>query len=659
MKKTYIGLLAGFFAVMLLSCATESPFNGEDNRLLSFSLTTGGKEYKGAVKNSEIIISLPVETDLNNAKVAYTLSENATILPEPEKITNWNDEQVFNVFSYNGVKRTYVIHIKRQLGQAEGTVLLATDGDVKAFAEKNITAVEGDLIIGNETGTDSISNIDALTYVTKVGYKLIINSTYKGKDLSGLRNLEETGSIIVNANKYLSDITLKNLKKVGQDLFVNSHSVKQIVLPMLETVDSKLFISSNKLTDLQLPILKRGGDIKISGSSLGILKLRELEETLNSIILQEVPSLTTLDLSKLKEIRGDLIIKGPELVGLKLNNLTRVGGNLNINNSKITSALFPSLTETGDLFIVNNNNLKNISLKNLKTVKGNLELRSIPITSVEDMANINSIDGKLITNNLPSLKDISPIFRNLTNLSELSMTFVLCEGVVDVSKTGVEQVLLDQCNNLEEIIVPEVMKELYVGGDTNAPRKKPIRISGLKEVEQKIEISNLILSEPQDWVLTGLESGSIFIKNSMNLKSFSAPDLKEAKELWIREDRNSKHWESISFAKLTKLNKLNCVQMFSLKTIECPMLQEINTLSISDWKDKNEKLTHLNGLSSLEKIEFLTLKNISNFNDYSFLKKAITNGSITKEIWNRNFSIANNGYNPTFQDLQAGHYVKQ
>ncbi len=58
---------------------------------------------------------------------------------------------------------------------------------------------------------------------------------------------------------------------------------------MLETVDSKLFISSNKLTDLQLPILKRGGDIKISGSSLGILKLRELEETLNSIILQEVP----------------------------------------------------------------------------------------------------------------------------------------------------------------------------------------------------------------------------------------------------------------------------------------------------------------------------------------------------------------------------------
>ncbi len=100
-----------------------------------------------------------------------------------------------------------------------------------------------------------------------------------------------------------------------------------------------------------------------------------------------------------------------------------------------------------------------------------MELRSIPITSVEDMANINSIDGKLITNNLPSLKDISPIFRNLTNLSELSMTFVLCEGVVDVSKTGVEQVLLDQCNNLEEIIVPEVMKELYVGGDTNAPRK--------------------------------------------------------------------------------------------------------------------------------------------------------------------------------------------
>lgn len=658
MKKIYVVLFASFLAVMLSSCSAESPFSGMDNRLLSFSLTVAGKEYKGTITNNNIIVSLPVEIDLNNAQVAYALSENASILPDPAKVTAWNDDQVFNVFSHNGTKRTYVVYIRRQFEQTEGNVLLATDADVKAFAEKNIAVVKGDLIIGNEKGTDSISNIDALTYLTQIGYKLVVNPTYKGKDISGLRNLEETGSVIIRENKYLSDITLKNLKKIGQDFIVNSHSVKKTVLPELESIGNKLFITSNKLTEFDLPILKKGGDIKISSGTISAIKLRELQQINNSIDLSEVASLTNLDLSQLKEIPGDLIIKAPELVGLKLNNLTKVQGNLQLENSKMTAALFPVLTETGNLSIVNNKNLTNLSLKKLKSVKEYMKLSSSPIASVEDI-HIESIGEKLELYNIPSLKDISPLFKKLTKLPVLWMTFVLSEGSLDISKTGVKQVRLDQCNNLKEIIVPEVMKEVYIAGDKNAPRKKPIRISGLKQVEQKLEINNLILSEPQDWDLTGLETGSIFIKNTVNLKNFSAPDLEEAVDIRLNADRDDTVWEGVFFEKLTKTKTFYCESMTFLKNIKCPKMREVNTLLIEDWSHKNKTLTDLNGLTSVEKIDALILRNNVNFIDYSFLKTAITNGSITREIWDRNFSIASNGYNPTFEDLQAGHYVKQ
>jgi len=155
---------------VVFSCSNDSPFSGTDNRLLSLKLMVNEQEYKGVVTaDNTIEITVPVETDLNNAKVEYTISEQASILPNPEKITDWNNEQVFNVISYSGEKRTYIVRVIRLKGEATNDVVLTTDEEVRAFAEKNISRIRGNLIIGKESGADSIKNIDALTLLEESG----------------------------------------------------------------------------------------------------------------------------------------------------------------------------------------------------------------------------------------------------------------------------------------------------------------------------------------------------------------------------------------------------------------------------------------------------------------------------------------------------------
>ena len=321
MKNRYITMsIVALTTLLLFSCREDNFFEGKDNRLLYLELTVNGQQYRGEITpENEIVLLLPVELDLSNATVSYTISENATILPEPSTITNWNSEQVFNVFAHNGTKRTYAVRIIRQLKQTDENVLLTTDDEVKTFVEKNIGEVKGSLTIGNETGPDSITNIDALTYLSKVGYTLTVNPTYKGKDLSGLRNLTQVGSIVIKENPFLTEVTLKSLKTVSLDMTIASNGVRKLSLPELKQVHS-VNIAAHRLTDIGLPMLQKASHISIKGNSLGTLKLKELQHVASSFYIAEVAKLTSLHLPELSQVGDDFSVNAALLQSLKLDN---------------------------------------------------------------------------------------------------------------------------------------------------------------------------------------------------------------------------------------------------------------------------------------------------------------------------------------------------
>lgn len=131
---------------------------------------------------------------------------------------------------------------------------------------KKINIINGNLIIGAEKGTDSISNIDALNLLNEIKYKLIVNPpTFKG-DLKPLQNLRSVGGIMVNGEpKQLKEIVLPNLQYLFEDFISRSNNISKISFDAL-TSAGNITVKSTQLAEFSAPPkLERAGQMSFSG----------------------------------------------------------------------------------------------------------------------------------------------------------------------------------------------------------------------------------------------------------------------------------------------------------------------------------------------------------------------------------------------------------
>lgn len=664
MRKTYQILPAILLVLTFFSCNSESPFSGTDNRILSLNLIASGQEYKGVLTSENTIeIITPIELDLNNAKANYIISEQARILPDPAKINDWNNEQVFNVISYSGDKRTYIVHIIRQKEIASNDVLLATDAEVKAFAEKGISRVGGNLIIGRETGADSISNIDALTYLTKVDYEIIINPTYKGRDLSGLRNVSEVGGLRVNGNKFLKNITLKSLQTVYEDFIINSDTLREIALPTLTEVRGSVSIKTNNVTGIDFPKLKKTGSFSVKGNKQSSVKMKLLEEVSGNFTLDNLPALERVDVSKLQHIAGDLKITNLALLGtLTFPVLKTVDNNLTLENSPgIAEFYLPSLERAKGFRIYNNTKLSRIMAPKTKEVDGDFVLYGCPIKNIDQLA-VETVNGMLGLSNLTSLQSIGSFFKSVKKAKKIELNFLLVSGALDLSGITFDDLNLINCSNLTEIILPQELNSLELKGNHTFRQKTVPVIKGLKKVTD-FSILDIVTKEVLDYQLPDLEAvENNFSIRLANVKSIIAPKLKSVKN-------------QFSIPLLTNVYQYNHAGEVSVKSVVCPSLEATNLLYVdspdletidfpklttldqlrivSNYPvNNNSKLKNLTGLKVLKQVRSIETRNLKEFTDYSFLKLAVENGSL-KEV-----KASLNKYNPTLDDLKAGKYIQ-
>ena len=170
----------------------------------------------------------------------------------------------------------------------EGDVLLETAEDVEAFAARGISRIEGNLIIGKETGSvkeDSLLSFAALSGVKEVSGTVLINPTYKGTSVAGLENLERAGALKIAGrigtngafgNKELEHIELSQLKMVGGDLYLSADTLRTLNLPKLESVGGTLTLQAIHFKQLEFPALEIiGKDITFTGRQNGTLELTE------------------------------------------------------------------------------------------------------------------------------------------------------------------------------------------------------------------------------------------------------------------------------------------------------------------------------------------------------------------------------------------------
>lgn len=687
MKHYKQSLWAIMLVLFTFSGCEKNPFYGTDNYMLDFSLQQAdGTLFEGEIAGNAIQLYIPSSVDKTNLTAKYTLSELATVSPNPATVKDWSTEQSFTVTSHSGSKREYTVKVKKEDVVSSESVYLHTDEEVAAFAAKKIDIINGNLTIGAPTGTDSISNIDALAGLKEVRYKLIVNPTYKG-DLKVLSNLQSVGSLIINGvPKELKEIDLPKLEHIRGTFSSQSDSINKIVLSNILTAGN-ISIKSIELTEFSMPELKNIENFDCRFPQLDNLEMRKVEtigslnlngasewsdpkqvtSTIKEVLfpalkqcvklsIQTFLTLEVIEANNLTQVNDVSLTNLPALTSIKLNELKTINEKLYTatNITSYTNTLLkvfeaPKLETAGEI------NLE--AFKSLETVK-------FPMLEKTDRFRItpsvkNWETPKLTEVNLMQAYNYAPsIFKNLKKITNLSMDKISYTGDVDLShiEFGNSIHIVLSNNGITSIKLPKT-----IGGNSSfelnlasnvAITSLPL-VTGIEECNRFVIAYASGVTEIK--LPASLKKVTQLLNFSGNVLTVSGDNLQEAGEITY----SANNLTSISFPRLEKVSgKLSIFGKF-LEDIQLPKLTSVGRLEVggsySGWQ--NEKLTNLNFLTSLTSLETLEIKFCKVLTDYSGLKNAVNSGSITAENWTAK-AVHDNAYNPTFEDIKAGRYVK-
>lgn len=638
-KQSFGAVIIG---TLLFSGCTKEPFEGWDNYFLEFSLQSADKMvYEGKITDNVIEVSMPKNLEMDKLTAKYMLSELATIDPKPETIKEWSGEQRLTVTSYNGTKRDYKVKILKEDVVLVDNVFLQTDEEVDAFAKKKINIINGNLIIGAEKGTDSISNIDALNLLNEVKYKLIVNPTFKG-DLKPLQNLRSVGGIMVNGEpKQLKEIVLPNLQYLFEDFISCSNNITKIAFDAL-TSAGNITVKSAQLAEFSAPKLEMAGQMAFSGkegwSEVDVSTIKEISlpnlRSCKKLDIKNLLNLETIDLEKLES-----------------------AGDVNIANLKMVSLLNMGLMKTANKINVERcEELKDLKITLLKSVNDRITISDCPNLENISTTMLEEVNQYMGISECPKITSIDPLLSHLKLIGNIRIYKIPHKGEIDLSGVTING-SVEFVGSLADVTIIKLPKmiqktlELNFASDPSIT-KLPL-ITGLEECENfRVQnapgITEIVLPASLKKISNSFSSYS-------NVTAVSGKNLQEAGEISI----SSNELASMSFPNLEKvIGKLSLFGKF-LETVYLPKLTSVGNLEVggswSGWQ--NEKLVDLNFLAALTSVGKLEIKFCKFLTDYSGLKKTVESGSITEKKWNGN-TVHDNAYNPTFEDLKAGRYVK-
>lgn len=694
---THIGTILSILSLLLLlSCSEELPFNGTDSAIVSFSVSKNNMTFQSFITGDSIIVTAPANMNLNDAIADVVLSENARILPDPGSITNWNEEILFSVTSYDGKhRRSYKYMVQREGKVYNGIVALRTQADVDTFGEQEITVLDGSLIIGETSGKDSIRSLLPLQSLEKISYSLTVNSTYAGSNIFGFENLKSVGGSIFfvspNNDGFKTDeVSFPNLESVGKNFILNARSLGlyDISCPRLKTVGGDM--------DIDAPTSRVDfSALQSVGGKLWLCPSGRLQAT-NGVFQQ------------LKSIGGELKVQNANiLTRLEFPELI-VCGSIYLQMIRNLKVLyFPKLEKTEGSISVNlyNSPVSDISFPKLKDAKS-IDLRST-VMSEFDLSSLETVEEALLLS-FPKAPDMNKI-KSLSEVGTLTvsgeseeLTFpsglktigklALTGNIKEANLKGLVIGELEISGNMfsgTKIIADDVFSGgLYVNGGPNGDQYSFPELEGFNEIEylkcgwiqgMNISMKGIVKVKGDVTIpnnsMTSLEfptleevggSFSLAVLNSTTQETFSFPALKKvAKDVSI--GIQSLATRTLEFPALETIGgnfKLGTGysaygQNRSLKDVSAPSLETIGgEMTISPLWDnptysgyKNGELKCLDGFSALKSVpagikvyyqEILT--------SYEGLQNCIS--SFTADKW----TAVGNAYNPGYTDLKDGKW---
>lgn len=672
MKKfSFILLLTAM--IFSVSCnEIENPFKGTDNNVISFSLKQGEATFDAAIAKNEIILSVPVGIDLTGASATVEICEQATIIPDPASIKDWNNEQTFQVTSYTEETKTYTYKINRTDINSEGNVTLLTQADVDKFAESGVTVINGSLVIGAASATlaekDTIKSLEALKTIKEVKYNLYINNTFGGNTLKGLDNIESLGALYIGSHtatvKTFHNISaeLSSLKNAGS-IVINCETVEALSFPALEAT-SGLRISSKNINKIEAANLKEiAGDLLLTNASnaantvLKNISFPKLTTITGELNFQYFSKLESLSLPELNTVGANITFQfnSAELKEIAMPKLETVAGGIAFEKFvQLESISFPKVKKLAYLYFNNNSwdncNPSAIDFSALEEVTGNImvknliKLESVSFPKLRKVGDTFTIRGsKLIsTLSIPALTEAKKMV-----LWDLGLV-----KTIDLSK-------ITKCDKYEfistaegcKIILAETINDitLNLGSKEYCPT-----LSGVKTVNGKIEYTNSNYNK--EIIINGIETIKYLRVASIAQEGkISLPAVKNIQYFEVSANRI----KTIDAPILSKVDTLDLSYTWKLTEVNMPELKTVKLFKLdeqggnSSYYEQYAIMTNLDNFASISSIEEVEIINASKLFDFTAF------GELSKNIKDGKWKVENCKYNPTLEDMKAGKYTPE
>jgi hypothetical protein len=698
------GILLLLTMIFVAGCSDDdSPFGGKDNYISSFRLKQGDITLQASISSGDIVITAPENLLLTGAKADITLSENAAISPDPSSITDWDTDRSFVVTSRNGSKATYNYRVERSVVSRDGDIVLLTQAEVEEFAALDLSRINGSLTIGAATGKDSVYSLAPLSGLKTVVYNLIVNPTYAGKDLSGLENIEQVGSLQIGTLKKLKAADFPKLTTVMSNLVVNGAGVKSLAFPELISIDKALQIGGDSLVNLSFPKLQIVVENltltnSYAGSKLESIEFPALEKVGGNLAITQWKGVTSINLPLLKNTIGFQVSGLPKLESLSAPKLQSTLGACYVTSCALLKSLdLTSLKTAAAAFSLEYLALENLEgVKSLSSIGGEARFTNmLALKSSQGVKSLKTVGGGLSLQYLNALEDDLAGFSSITEIggslqlylvpfkkfSGFSLTKVGAITLAGYNVSTIEEIDLRNVptNNLtlNNITTPFTLK----GNDvcnyaitwTNCNIKA---IEGFKEVKSLNYTASTTATEATiNSVRKVQESLSIY---AANLNKLSFPDLTEVGGYFSMTQPP----KEVDLPMFKKIGGGATIYAYTMPSLSIPALQSIGGdcligTAASSGKElaeikmpalkkvdgilniqgnsiySNLKLTNLNGFSALTEVKGITVWFNPALTDFSGLKNAVLSLSSAGD-----WKVTDNGYNPTYEQAKAGQLVK-
>ena len=697
MKTYFLPMLLSLF--FLGACDKNDeivPEDADENFITSVVMTVDGKSYTADIADNTVTITVPYTVSLNNAEVEFKYTTSATIIPDPETVTDWNNERTFRVTSYNGDAREYTYKVVKSEIESDGDVELKTTEEVASFAESKTTVVKGNLIIGSDAEkAEKITDISALASLKEVTGNIVIRNSYNGADLTGLDNIVSAGGLQVGSTDVASKatelhmISMKALETLSGDISVYNDQVTYVLFEKLATIEGSVMFNAPSLQSFGFPVLTTvGQDLNIQG-------LNEENKAAGTIATLELPELTS------------------------------VGGVLAVNNlAKLTSMNFLKLKETGGLnFHTVPVMLETINLPEIETVNGSIIMeanmeapptgsfvpqRNDVLLAFGGMDKLTTVKGQIKIKNFTALKQL-PDWSKITTLGSITLDYLEdVNGTLMLPNARFEtfgetapqieiisKMLLTKIETAEDLsnvnfVVKQIQNFVFpeinfksINDFTYTPtsvKDNPVIIPTIQHVHGNLEMEGNITNQnvefPDLEIIDGygyiqkFETGSVTMSalkevggqfyisgypNGCDLPLLSKVCC-SASPVYYEEGEGSLaitlQGKSLVLPELLHVggeglfvNRATGITCDKLQTID-GALQIKSATSLSQETFSMKKLETLHGV---------VFDGLTKFTDYTFFGKFIENGMITEENW----SVTKCGYNPDFQDMKDKKYTQE